>query len=90
MSKIWSFVKSLPLLVEAIRGLEKAFPDKGWGPFRLSLLKKIFPALLDAAKDGLGMDDVIPLLEKTVAAIVEEMNAKPEAWNSTALPAVKE
>jgi hypothetical protein len=80
LSTIMFIVRLLPVLVELIRQLEVAFPEKGWGKFRLSLFGKIFARFRAAIADGkITSED--NLIEGIVSDVVEAFNAKPEAWN---------
>lgn len=81
MQAIMLVIKFIPVLIELMRGLEQAFPQSGWGPFRLGLLKAIFGRLKDIVADGkVTMSDVMPLVEGIIEDIAEAMNKKPEAW----------
>lgn len=81
MQAIMLVIKFIPVLIELMRGLEQAFPNSGWGPFRLGLLKAIFGRLKDIVADGkVTMSDVMPLVEGIIEDIAEAMNKKPEAW----------
>lgn len=89
MQVVMFVIKLLPLIVELMRALEQAYPQSGWGPFRLSLLRKILGRVKDVMADSkLTMADVMPLVDGVVADLAEGMNAKPEAWVPPAEPAV--
>ena len=64
-----------PLVVEFIRQIEAAFPEKEQGSMKREMLRELLQAAYVAAADGkISFDEVWPLLDKTIAIIVDKFN----------------
>lgn len=65
----------LPLIIEAVKTIESAYPMSGKGQLKLELVKSVIE---QAYNSGTGFvskfEDVWPVIQKTIASVVAFMN----------------
>ena len=64
--------KLIPMLIEAIKAIEEAIPGQGQGEKKLAAVRSILEAATNFVDEQL--DDVWPVLERVIAALVELFN----------------
>lgn len=65
----------LPVVVDAVKVLEAAFPQGGQGAAKLAALREIIAGAFSAAQDiGVTFEEIWPALERTVSALVGLFN----------------
>lgn len=70
-------VSLLPTLIQAIVVVENSFPGKGLGGDKLEMVKAILQGAYDIGEDGkITFDEVWPVMEKAINAIVKMFNKK--------------
>ena len=75
LATIKAVLSLLPLLVEAIKVLEAAFPQSGTGQAKLEVLKGTVQAAYSASNDAVGsFEQVWPVLQATVGGLVGVFN----------------
>ena len=66
----------LPLIIDAVKAIESAFPASGQGAAKLALIKETIQQAYDAGNGAVAkFDEVWPTLQKTVASVVAFMNS---------------
>lgn len=65
----------LPVIIEAIKALEAAMPESGAGSAKLGVIRATLDAGYEKAADTVGtFDQIWPVLEKMIAAVVAAYN----------------
>lgn len=66
----------LPILIDAIKAIEAAFPASGQGTVKLELLRGIVEKAYNAGTGALAkFEDIWPVMEETIALLVKFMNS---------------
>ena len=76
LANIKLVLQLLPLIIDAVSAIENALPEGGTGKAKLGLVREVIQAGFDTATDVVvSFDQVWPIIEKTVGAIVSTFNA---------------
>lgn len=66
----------LPVIVEAVKAIESAFPASGQGAIKLEAIRNIVQSAYDTATDvSLRFDQLWPTLQSAVSSVVSIANA---------------
>jgi len=66
----------LPIIIEAVKAIESAFPESGQGQQKLAAVRAIVQTAYDTATDTVVKFDAIwPAIQSAVSAVVELANA---------------
>lgn len=68
MEKIKLMISLLPLLIQLVKSIENAIPEKGQGAIKLAIIKEILISA-DSALNALW-----PIIESTINALVKAFN----------------
>lgn len=65
----------LPLVIDAVKAIEAAFPTSGQGNQKLGLIRSVLQSAYESGTGALAsFDDIWPVLQKTVGAVVTFFN----------------
>lgn len=68
----------LPAIFDAARSVEQALPVSGAGRLKLDLVMSIVRDAVELSRDGISWDDVAPMVERVISAVVACLNASGE------------
>lgn len=75
LSLIRLVLSLLPVLIDAIKAIEAAFPASGQGSLKLELVRGVVEQAYNAGTGALSkFEDVWPVLQKVIASLVTFMN----------------
>lgn len=64
-----------PLVIDAVKAIEAAYPATGQGTSKLELIRTVIQQAYDTGTGAVAkFDDVWPVLQKTVGAVVSFFN----------------
>lgn len=66
----------LPVIIDAVKAIEAAYPASGQGALKLDLVRGVLEGAYNAGSGAVAkFDDLWPALQSTIASIVSFMNA---------------
>ena len=66
----------LPVIIDAVKSIEAAFPASGQGSLKLGLVRSVLQQAYDAGTGAtVKFDELWPVLQNTVASVVGFMNS---------------
>lgn len=66
----------LPVIIDAVKAIEAAYPASGQGALKLDLVRGVLEGAYNAGSGAIGkFEDLWPALQGTVSAVVSFMNS---------------